>query len=75
MADVPPGCQALIAGFSHTIPANRKEHLLAYGMLPGYWVKVIQQVPVTVVQIEHTDLALERALADAIQVEDINSRE
>lgn len=44
-------------------------------MLPGYWVKVIQQVPVTVVQIEHTDLALERALAYDIQVEDISSGE
>lgn len=41
-------------------------------MLPGYLVKVIQQTPVTVVQIEHTELALERALAGAIQVEDID---
>ena len=69
LADVPPGQQARIVDFSNTIPPNRKEHLQAYGLVPGYQVKVIQQTPVTVVRIEHTDLALERGLASAIRVE------
>jgi Fe2+ transport system protein FeoA len=73
LADVPPGHQARIIDFSNTIPANRKEHLQAYGLVPGYQVKVIQQAPVTVVQIEHTELALERALAHAIRVEEIKT--
>ena len=71
LADVPPGCQARIVSFSNAIPANRKEHLQAYGMVPGYLVRVIQQAPVTVVQIEHTELALESGLAREVQVEDI----
>jgi Fe2+ transport system protein FeoA len=75
LADVPPGQQARIVEFSHTIPANRKEHLQAYGLVPGYQVKVIQQAPVTVVRIEHTDLALERGLARAIRVEEIDHGE
>lgn len=40
-------------------------------MVPGYLVRVIQQAPVTVVQIEHTELALESGLAREVQVEDI----
>ncbi len=75
LADVPPGQQARIVDFSKTIPTNRKEHLQAYGLVPGYQVKVIQQTPVTVVRIEHTDLALERMLARAIRVEEIDCGE
>jgi len=71
LADVPPGYQARIEGFTNDIPPDRKEHLQAYGLVPGFWVRVVQQSPVTVIQIEHTELALEAELACEVQVGEI----
>lgn len=41
----------------------------AYGVAPGRWVKVVQQSPVTVVRVEHLDLAFELDIARGIRVE------
>ena len=71
LADVPSGHQALIEGFTYSIPTDRREHLQAYGVVPGHWVQVIQHSPVTVIQIEHTELALELDLARKVNVEKI----
>ena len=68
LADVVPGCMAHLAGFDPSLPAGQQAHLQAYGLVPGHWVRVIQQSPVTVVQIEHTELALEAGLARHIHV-------
>ena len=69
LADVPPGWMAKVAGFAEGFPANRRAQLLAYGLVPDYWVRVMQHSPVTVIQVEHTELALERELAGAVQVQ------
>lgn len=45
------------------------EQLQAYGLAPGREVKVIQQSPVTVVRVEHVDLAFESNIARGIVVE------
>jgi Fe2+ transport system protein FeoA len=55
------------------MPAERMSHFQAYGLVPGHQVRVLQHSPVTVVEIEHTELALERELAREIQIEQINS--
>jgi Fe2+ transport system protein FeoA len=68
LAEVPQGWQAKVVGFSGALPAARRAHLEAYGLIPSYPVRVLQHSPVTVIQVDHTELALERALADEIQV-------
>ena len=69
LAQIQPGERARVLAFSPWLPQNRKAHLQAYGVVPGYWVSVLQQNPVTVVQVEHTELALENELAEGIRVE------
>jgi Fe2+ transport system protein FeoA len=69
LADVPPGCQVRITGFCAGLPAERRAHLAAYGMNPGYQAQVLQNSPVTVIRIEHVELAMEVELACEILVE------
>jgi Fe2+ transport system protein FeoA len=68
LADVPLGCSVRVAGFSPSLNPDRRAHLQAYGLVPGYQVLVLQQSPVTVVRVENTELALECDLAEEIQV-------
>jgi Fe2+ transport system protein FeoA len=68
LADVPVGWQAKISGFTPCLSAERNAHLQAYGVVPGYWVRVVQHSPVTVIQVEHIELALEDGLARKILV-------
>ena len=68
LADIKPGERAQVISFETQLPSSRRAHLIAYGLSPGYWVEVIQQSPVTIVQIDHTELALEKELAKDIIV-------
>jgi len=72
LMDIPPGMQTKILGFSPGIPKGRQAHLQSYGLTPGSSVRVIQQSPITVVQVEHLELALEHALAQKIRVAAVN---
>jgi Fe2+ transport system protein FeoA len=63
LAEVVPGSQATFLGFAPGMPAERQAHLQAYGLVPGSLVQVVQHSPVTVVQVDHLELALERSLA------------
>jgi len=47
--------------------------LHGYGVQPGQRVRVRQHQPVTIVQVEQAELALERAIAQAVQIELIAS--
>ena len=71
LADVPAGCKAKVLGFTRYLPPERLSHFQAFGLVPGHLVRVLQHSPVTVVQIEHTELALERDLAREIQITEI----
>jgi Fe2+ transport system protein FeoA len=68
LTDVLPGNRAHIAGFSDELPFQQREHLQAYGIVAGRTVRVLQHAPVTVVQVEHLELALEAELAKMINV-------
>jgi Fe2+ transport system protein FeoA len=68
LKDVPVGRRARVAGFCAGLTADRLAYLQAYGVAPGYWVRVLQHNPVTVVQVEHTELALESELACEVLV-------
>jgi Fe2+ transport system protein FeoA len=51
------------------LPAAQRDQLQGYGILPGRTLRVIQHTPVTVVQIEHSELAIEPVMAGAVLVE------
>lgn len=71
LLDARPGSTATIAGFSGETLAETRERLLAYGLLPGQALRILAQKPLTVLQIEHTELALERELARCVTIEDV----
>ncbi|MBA3997364.1 MAG: ferrous iron transport protein A [Candidatus Accumulibacter sp.] len=66
---VRPGALTRIAGFAADTAGDLRERLLAYGLIPGQTLRVLAQRPLTVVQIEHTELALEDILAACVEVE------
>lgn len=68
LADLTPGRSAQVIGFSPSIPMGQQAHLQAYGITPGRLVHVLQHEPVTVVQVEHLELALEDDLAREVYV-------
>jgi Fe2+ transport system protein FeoA len=69
LADIAPGKKVRLVGFCPGLPADRRAQLLAYGMTPGHLVQVIQHKPVTVIRVEHTELAMEVELACEVLVE------
>jgi Fe2+ transport system protein FeoA len=69
LSDVPPGWRAKVVGFKDGIPPARRAQLQAYGLIPDDWVWVVQHSPVTVIQIDQTELALENSLASEIEVQ------
>lgn len=67
LAGARPGHEVAIVGFAGGT-GDLHERLLAYGLIPGRTLRVLAQKPLTVVQVEHTELALERELADCVEV-------
>ncbi|MCJ7534494.1 MAG: FeoA family protein [Anaerolineales bacterium] len=68
LADVPPGSQAELVGFSDTFPADRKAYLQSYGLVLNHQVRVVQHKPVTIIRLDNIELALENSLAKGIMV-------
>jgi Fe2+ transport system protein FeoA len=70
LADVRPGGRARVADVN-ALPAAQRQQLHGYGLLPGRVLRVTQRTPVTVVQIEHTELAIEPEVARAVRVDEL----
>lgn len=68
LTDVSPGTKVQVAGFSGDLSPHQQEHLQAYGLVAGRGVRVLQHSPVTVVQVEHMELAMEKELACKVWV-------
>jgi len=68
LAEIRAGALARISRLDD-LPAGWQERLLKHGLAPGRQVLVLQQRPVTILQIDHTELALEYDLARAIKVD------
>lgn len=68
LVDVPARSHVHVEGFVPNIAHDLRERLMAYGLIPGQSIRVLSQKPVTVVQVEHTELALERVLAACVLV-------
>jgi len=75
LSDVPPGWRAKVVGFRDGIPPARRAQLQSYGLVPDDWVWVMQHSPVTVIQIDQTELALENSMASEIEVQHIHKGE
>jgi Fe2+ transport system protein FeoA len=73
LTELPPGSYARMVEFDPDIPSEYKAHLQAYGVIPGHALRLRQHKPVTVIQVEHTELAFEANLADAIFVVGIDA--
>ena len=70
LSGVPAGTTVIVTGFDELSPALRQS-LLAYGILPGRPVRVIACSPVLVLEVEHTELALETEIARAVMVREV----
>lgn len=70
LSDAGPGKKVIIAGFSKQISPLQRSHLQAYGLIPGRTVQVIQHSPVTMVRVDHTELAMERTLAQDVYIDE-----
>jgi Fe2+ transport system protein FeoA len=68
LADVPTGARAQVTG-THGLPAAWRDHLHSYGLVPGRWVRVIRRAHVSLVEVEHTELALETEIARGVLVD------
>ena len=63
-----PGSEVMIRSTAGLGKIEEKS-LQAYGILPGRRVKILAQTPVTILQVEQTELALEFDVANKITIE------
>ena len=68
LSEAPAGCKVCMSGFAPG-GACWREQLQAYGIAPGREIQVIQQSPVTVVRVDHVELAFESSIAREIVIE------
>lgn len=66
LAELSPGDEARVVDFEGAA-ADRRGQLQAYGLVPGRRLRVVQQRPVTVLLVDHTELAIEGDLARGIR--------
>jgi Fe2+ transport system protein FeoA len=57
-----------VVGFSANLSGERKAHLQSYGMMPGTSVRVVQNSPATIIQVEQLGLGQDPDLAPAVWV-------
>ncbi|MFQ5847967.1 MAG: FeoA family protein [Candidatus Methylomirabilales bacterium] len=67
LGEVAVGAQARVVGFDSDHERD-VQRLVAYGLVPGVRLTVLQRVPATIIKIHETELALEHSLAKAIYV-------
>jgi Fe2+ transport system protein FeoA len=68
LADAAPGTSVRVRGIGAGA-VEWREHLQAYGISRGREITVVQQSPVTVVRVDHVDLAFETRIAREIAVD------
>lgn len=55
-------------------PENSLKKLMAFGVLPGNKIEVLQTSPVYLIKIGHTELAIDKDIASKIMVEPIQTK-
>lgn len=69
IVDLAPGERGRVIDFLPGLSVERQSHLCAYGLAPGARLRVTQHIPVTIVEVDNLELALEGGLANRVQVE------
>lgn len=67
LGDLSAGTRARLLGFD-SLDEKALHRLVAYGLIPGVRLKVLQRVPAYILKIHETELALEHSIAQAIYV-------
>lgn len=62
LSQSPAGQTVTVRDLGDLPPASR-QHLQAYGLVPGRTVLVLSQSPVTIILVEQTELAFEKEIA------------
>jgi hypothetical protein len=70
LADAPVGIDLRIIACSRLAPEHH-DWLQTYGVQPGHCVRVLQHLPITIIQVAQDELAMEPAIAQAVLVESI----
>ncbi|WP_172198172.1 FeoA family protein [Niveibacterium sp. COAC-50] len=68
LADATPGATVRFRGFDATLDTLLQDQFLAYGIAVGQTLSVLQQRPLTIIQCDHTELAVESVVARAMVV-------
>jgi Fe2+ transport system protein FeoA len=69
LAVLPEGARGVVLSIqSHDAPSHRLSRLMALGVTPGASIRVLQTAPGIVFLCDQTELAIERAVAEAIIV-------
>jgi Fe2+ transport system protein FeoA len=66
---VAAGMTVRLAEPDPSLESSFREHLAAYGLVPGHLVTVVAHKPMTIVLCDHVELALEAAVAAKVRVE------
>ncbi len=67
LGELPVGAQARLVGYD-SLNERELQRLVAYGLVPGVRVTLLQRVPAYILKIHETELALEHTVAKAIYV-------
>jgi Fe2+ transport system protein FeoA len=68
LSEIPVGERVRVMSLGEGLTPLRCARLQAYGVVPGFWVRVIQHEPVTVIEVDHLELAMEGEVAEGIWV-------
>lgn len=71
LRDLPPGSRARVCEYASRTPARCREALTSYGLCPGQWLCVRRTSPVTVIEVDQLELALEQELAQWIEIDQL----
>lgn len=67
LAELGVGVPGRVVGFD-SLHERELQRLMAYGLVPGVRLTILQRVPATILKLHQTELALEHALTKAIYV-------
>lgn len=68
LAFIVAGEEVLFAAIGDAVEPHQREQLNAYGLAPGRPLRVLQQHPMTVIQSDEVELALEHAISRHVWV-------
>lgn len=68
LSQAPIGADLIVQRMD-SLPPRRRRQLRSYGLAPGSHLRAVRHHPLTVILVDHTEIALETILADSVLVE------